>query len=207
MRDELGDKFKLFLIDGTFGLYDGGPGYIPPYHTPPNWAYNSLLVGLDSVATDRIGTEKINEERANHPPLPMYDPSHVSTSAQPPYNLGTDDLAQIDLVEIDVSQPTGIAATEMAPGGTVLLAPYPNPTPGGSTFRFECGSDAHAELRVVDVQGRLVRRLGAGSYGRGRHAISWDGRDQGGRQVASGVYFVRLSLAGGTQQRRLVVAR
>ncbi len=37
LRDSLGNKTKLFVVDGTFGLYTGGPGYTPPGHTPPNW--------------------------------------------------------------------------------------------------------------------------------------------------------------------------
>jgi hypothetical protein len=210
LRDELGDKTKLWLIDGALGLYDGGPGNIPPWHTPPNWAYNSVLVGFDTVALDRIGTEKINEERADgthHPVLPPIDPSHVSAAAQPPYNLGTDNLANIDLVEIDASLPIGVG--DQAPNGNrvTLLSPYPNPTRRSSTLRFECGADADARLEVVNVLGRKVREIAAGRFGPGRHAVVWDGRDERGSLVSSGVYFCRLHAAGRTQERRLTLIR
>jgi uncharacterized protein (DUF362 family) len=210
LRDELGDKTKLWIIDGTLGLYVGGPGYVPPYHTPPNWAYNSMLVSFDTVALDRIGTEKINEERvdpSSHPPVSPVDPSHVTASAQPPYSLGTDNLQEIDLIEIDASVSTGIAETEAAPHGVLLLSPYPNPTRHSSTLRFDCAGDVNARLEIVDVQGRRVRTMAAGRFGAGRHTIVWDGRDERGRLVPSGVFFSRLDAAGRTQERRVTLIR
>jgi len=206
LRDELGDKTKLFLIDGTFGLFDGGPGYIPPYHTPPNWAYNSFLVGFDPVAIDRVATMKINEERVNNG-LGTLDPSHVSAAAGTPYNLGTDDPANIDLVEIDASNLGAVEDDLTGATGILLLPPYPNPTRHGSTLRFRCPEESHAEMLIVDVQGRLVRRITWARYSRGLHRLTWDGRDEGGRDVASGVYFCRLRLADRAFQRRIVMIR
>ncbi len=202
LRDELGDKTKLFLIDGTFGLYDGGPGYTPPYHTPPNWRYNSVLMSRDIVALDRIGTEKINEERAAHS-LPALDPGHVRAAALPPYNLGTDDLEQIELIEIPLNtQEVAPGAQRAAP--VALLAPYPNPAPGRCTLRFHSRAAVDAELTVTDVSGRLIRRVASGRYGTGMHRIAWDGRDDRGLAVAGGTYFARLR-AGGEEERKAVV--
>jgi len=205
LRDELGDKTVLYLIDATLGLYDGGPGYIPPWHTPPNWAYNSLLAGFDPVAIDRIGTEKLTAERLQHGIETPLDPSHVRFAAQPPYELGTDDLAEIDLVEIDAStavQPDAIGVRSVA-----LLAPYPNPTQSSSTVRFRCGTATEADLRIVDVRGRQIRQLATGAYAPGTHRFLWDGRDDGGRAVPSGVYFCLLDSQVGVQRRRVTLVR
>ncbi|MCK4547152.1 MAG: DUF362 domain-containing protein [Candidatus Eisenbacteria sp.] len=213
LRDELGDKTKLWLIDGTYGLFDGGPGYVPPYHTPPNWAYNSVIVGFDPVAIDRIGTEKINEERIKHkddpiPPSPLIlDPSHVTAAAGAPYDLGTDDPGNIDLVEFDASATTGVDDFRPGPGREPLLTTYPNPTRAVSNVRFSCPRDGDVEMVVVDVRGRLVRRIAQGRYSRGMHHLQWDGRDEGGRAVASGIYFCRADIAGRRRQRRIVVLR
>lgn len=206
LRDVLGDKTKLHLVDGTLCLNIGGPGYTPPGHTPPDWAYNSVIAGLDPVAVDRIGTEKINEERIIRS-LSEIDPSHVTAAAGAPYNLGTDNLADIDLVEIDAATVTGVEEGYARPNSAILLAPYPNPTRGESTLRFQCGADSEAELMIVSVQGRLVRRVAAGRYPSGMHSIVWDGRDESGRSVSSGVYFARLHIAGKAQQRRIVLVR
>jgi hypothetical protein len=207
LRDELGNKTKLFLIDATFGLYDGGPGFTPPGHTPPNWAYNSLLAGFDPVAIDRIGTEKINEERAKpeNGELPPYDPSHVHAAAGPPYNLGTDLLQQIDLVEIDASDPAGIADNSLGSRGVALLSAYPNPARGRCTVRFHCAAEIDAEITIVDASGAVVQRIGEARYGPGLHRYRWDGRNMSGRELPSGVYFCRLRAPGVDQKERIVL--
>ncbi len=205
IRDGLNDRARLWIIDGTLGLYSGGPGYTPPWHTPPNWAYNSLIVGLDPVATDRIGTTKINEERALHG-LGALDPSHVRAAAGAPYNLGTDDPGQIDLIELDLSAQD---APEDAPAanGWQLLAPYPNPSRGRVALRFHAPAETRAELVIVDASGSLVRRVRSGDFPRGMQRAYWDGCDEHGRQVASGTYFCRLATGSERLQVALVVVR
>jgi flagellar hook assembly protein FlgD len=62
-------------------------------------------------------------------------------------------------------------------------------------------------LRVYDVSGRLVRTLVDGRVEAGRHEVAWDGRDQGGRRTASGVYFYRLQGADREMTRKAVRLR
>ncbi len=87
----------------------------------------------------------------------------------------------------------------------------PNPSNGNTTLRFTL--DGHADVRLVvfDQRGRLVRELTAGTRGAGPHALSWDGRDMGGRSVAAGTYFGRLTVERDGQRevevRKLAVTR
>ncbi|MBD3236918.1 MAG: DUF362 domain-containing protein [Candidatus Eisenbacteria bacterium] len=205
LRDELGAKTKLWLIDGTLGLYDGGPGYTVPWHTPPNWAYNSFLAAQEIVALDRIGTMKINEERARHG-LGALDPTTVTAAAGPPFNLGTDDPAEIDLIEVDLS-------AQSAPHGAVgprtlaLLPPYPNPARGAVTLRLHCSAATDAQLAVLDARGAVVRRIRAGRFAAGLHRLPWDGRDSAGRRLPSGAYFAMLQGADVETRERIVLIR
>ena len=48
------------------------------------------------------------------------------------------------------------------------------------------------EIRIYDVGGRLVRRLADRFFATGEHEVVWDGRDEGGRRAARGVYFARV---------------
>jgi hypothetical protein len=57
------------------------------------------------------------------------------------------------------------------------------------------------------VVGRRVRSLYDGPAATGRHSLGWDGRDDTGRRLPSGVYFARLSLGDETRTRRLVLTR
>jgi flagellar hook assembly protein FlgD len=63
------------------------------------------------------------------------------------------------------------------------------------------------EVAVYDLRGRRVRSLIRGSLRGGDHDVTWNGRDEGGRAVASGVYFARARVGGEVSLTRLVVRR
>jgi hypothetical protein len=80
------------------------------------------------------------------------------------------------------------------PTVTRLFAPFPNPPQhAGTTFRFDLAQAGDVQLEVFDVAGRRVASLAANRYERGRHAVHWDGRGDGGTRLGSGVYFVRFA--------------
>ena len=75
-------------------------------------------------------------------------------------------------------------------------------------YRTALGVPAGAvDLRVFDVGGRIVRTLAAKPYGAGRHRVSWDGRAGDGRDLAPGLYFVRLHTPDSMETRKLVRVR
>jgi hypothetical protein len=81
------------------------------------------------------------------------------------------------------------------PSRLTLLGNSPNPFNPSTSIRFvvPAGSPRPYSLRVYDVRGKLVRELGNGPIDAGTHAIRWDGRDDRGAPVASGVYLYRVS--------------
>ena len=91
------------------------------------------------------------------------------------------------------SVPTGVDGepTTDAPRRTVLLA-SPNPFGQETTVRFNLSSPERATVLVYDVSGRLVRTLRRSELGVGEQAVHWDGSDDGGKAVGSGIYFVRV---------------
>jgi C1A family cysteine protease len=93
-----------------------------------------------------------------------------------------------------------------APRGFSLKA-HPNPVTKSTTVSFSLPGDRRVELSVHDVQGRTVSKLVDGVLEAGNHTRTWDGRDGSGRQVASGIYFVRLETAGRSLNERIVVVR
>jgi flagellar hook assembly protein FlgD len=68
------------------------------------------------------------------------------------------------------------------------------------------GSDM-ARLAIIDASGRLLRRLHNGALAGGLSIWEWDGRNEDGRRVASGVYYARMEAAGKSRTVRLVVVR
>jgi len=103
---------------------------------------------------------------------------------------------------------TGINDDRAPAASAVLLHPgAPNPFNPTTTLRYELARSARATLRVYDVHGRLVRTLVSATLPAGAHRATWDGRDEGGARVASGVYLARLETPHGAQTRRLVLLR
>ncbi|MCP4547635.1 MAG: T9SS type A sorting domain-containing protein [bacterium] len=92
------------------------------------------------------------------------------------------------------SGTTGI--DDMAPSQAVLNANYPNPFNPETTFSFELHHEGQVRLSVYDTQGRIVRTLINGTCPAGRTSITWNGKDDAGRTLSSGVYLYRLHAAG-----------
>jgi hypothetical protein len=84
---------------------------------------------------------------------------------------------------------------------------YPNPFNLGTTIPYTLAGDSRVRIAVCNILGQKLATLidawqPAGSY----HAV-WDGRDQNGRPVASGVYFFRAEIGGQTQVRKMVLLK
>jgi flagellar hook assembly protein FlgD len=69
----------------------------------------------------------------------------------------------------------------------------PNPFNPSTTIRFDLARTGYASLEVYDLSGRHVRTLDSGYLSAGQHWALWNGQDEHGKTVASGVYFLRLS--------------
>jgi len=80
--------------------------------------------------------------------------------------------------------------------------------PGGSVaIRYVLPADGPVSLIICDAQGRQVRALLSDREGSGPHGITWDGRDDRGESVPSGVYFCRLRAGGQEKAGRAVIVR
>jgi exonuclease III len=100
--------------------------------------------------------------------------------------------------------------SDVPDGGITVLAlgpARPNPTTGGATLVLALPEAADAVVEVVDVTGRVVRTVVRGPLAQGAHEIAWDGADDRGEAVASGVYFCRARVSEWTAARKVVLMR
>jgi hypothetical protein len=77
----------------------------------------------------------------------------------------------------------------------------------GNTIEYAVPRGGKASLKVYNLLGQEVRTIVRGNRTAGRHETRWDGLDNGGRRVASGVYLVRLEAGGQTATAKLLVIR
>lgn len=123
------------------------------------------------------------------------------------YNGPTDGF-HLDAVEalptsgVEGELPTGsiIADYELGPA-------LPNPSRGGLTFSYAVPSEGPLTLKVYGLTGQVVRTLVSESMPPGLHQARWDGRDDLGHTVSSGVYFYRLEAGTFARTQKVVIAR
>ncbi|MFO7650970.1 MAG: C25 family cysteine peptidase [bacterium] len=99
------------------------------------------------------------------------------------------------------SVQTGVAEGPVSAKLALRVGVSPNPLRGRATVRFTVPLGGRVSVALYDRAGRRVRSLADCEMAPGRHELSWDGRDEAGRKVAQGVYFLRLDAAG---DRRVV---
>lgn len=116
------------------------------------------------------------------------------------YALGTGIMAA---TEPDPQQPDVPSAVARS----ALTAVYPNPCNPRTDIVFELADRQPVRLCLHDLRGRRVRMLQDGVLPRGSHRCAWDGHDDAGRAVASGVYLVRLTTEDRIDSRKLLLAR
>jgi len=97
-------------------------------------------------------------------------------------------------------------AVEDRPRPAQLQEAAPNPFNARTTLRFELETGSPYALTIHDAAGRVVRKF-AGVGVAGRNRIQWDGRDDAGHAVASGVYSYRLDAGGEAQAKKMVLVK
>jgi len=124
-------------------------------------------------------------------------------------NIGANDPAQ-DMTTIDLSLTVAIVSPvedPLLPRVVHFAGPVPNPFNPATDLKFSTPRDAVVTMKIYDVSGRLVRNLLNGHLLAGHHEVRWNGKDSGGRAVASGTYFARLVVGGDISVRSMVLVR
>ena len=132
------------------------------------------------------------------------DPDGGSLDAQAPAGEGNGNVERDEYYVLHLAE-TGVpgfgsSRLSFSPG-------WPNPFAGKTALKYFLPAAGEVELGVYDVAGRLVTRLPSGRRPAGDHVATWDGRDRDGRQVPSGIYFVRLVTGAERIERKVVLLR
>ncbi len=98
------------------------------------------------------------------------------------------------------------------PNQTLLLANYPNPLNPETWMPYQLARDSHVRITIYDMQGAIIRRLELGYRTEGYYRIRsraayWDGRNEVGERVASGIYFYQLETDGVSLLRKMVILK
>ncbi|MFN0149427.1 MAG: FlgD immunoglobulin-like domain containing protein [bacterium] len=84
---------------------------------------------------------------------------------------------------------------------------FPNPFHPSTTIRFGLRQPENVTITVHDASGRRVARVASGQYPAGEFSAEWDGRDDAGRAVAPGTFFLRMEAGGFRDTRKMTLLR
>lgn len=96
---------------------------------------------------------------------------------------------------------------EQAPVSFRLLQNYPNPFNPATTIRFEVAQQAQVQLAVYNILGEEIITLVNEEVMPGSHDAVWDGKDDRGKDVSSGIYLYKLNIAGRTEIKKMILVR
>jgi hypothetical protein len=106
---------------------------------------------------------------------------------------------------IQYGRLTAVAEGPQAPAKFELFQNFPNPFNPTTTIRYAVPEKGWVRIWVYDVLGRIVRQLLDGETYPGAYETTWDGRDEQGHQVASGVYLYQLQFHPSTNRPPLLL--
>jgi hypothetical protein len=114
---------------------------------------------------------------------------------------------QIGAVDADGEFLSPLVEVRMPPSADRLQQNRPNPFNPTTTIRYSIAQRAHVTLAVYDAAGRRVRTLVDATLDPGTHDVIWDGRDERGTSLGSGVYFYRIEAGALRQSRKMVLLK
>lgn len=127
--------------------------------------------------------------------------------------VGIDADVKTKIPSVDpAAAPMRSASEILLPTETVLLSNYPNPFNPETWIPYQLSEPAEVTLRIYAVNGRLIRTLTlghqlAGVYHSRTRAAYWDGRNEVGESVASGIYFYTLSAGDFSATRKMFIRK
>jgi hypothetical protein len=167
------DKYELVIYDTTLAAIDGNSKFVVQYMTADH--YTSSTMGIQAPTTS-YGIQC------------LFDAA---------YNRGTAPLAAHSAIKYTTNRP--LTAIAERPANSQLgtrnprFAISPNPFNGRALIRWQVQTAGHVSLTVFDAAGRAIRKLVNADLKPGPYDVTWNGADDLGRPISSGIYFYKLT--------------
>ncbi|MBW6513688.1 MAG: M20/M25/M40 family metallo-hydrolase [Candidatus Syntrophosphaera sp.] len=206
--DPVHDQFPLVQID--------------PLKTSPS--LNGHIIRVESIGPNpdcatvyNYGSDYLDSEpmgAMNNMPIGVLNLNNngkVLTVSFPLYNLYEDQArALVDYVFTEYFNESFSSADDPSAWNITPIsvsANHPNPFSGKTSFRVELKNNAlPLEVGIYNLRGQLVKTVFSGNSPKSR-VLEWDGLDNGGSSVASGIYYIRATQGGKSVQQRIALIR
>ncbi|NIV93468.1 DNRLRE domain-containing protein, partial [candidate division KSB1 bacterium] len=116
-------------------------------------------------------------------------------------------MANLQSDALEEEKHTPNEAGELVPENIALLPNYPNPFNIETTIQYTLPKDSHVQLLVFNVKGQEVRKLVDKDQTAGIKKIRWNGLNDAGNEVSSGLYFIRLKVGSKVLSRKTTLQK
>jgi hypothetical protein len=104
-------------------------------------------------------------------------------------------------------EPVITQVTQEKPAPFLALCNYPNPFNPSTTLLFSFPAAGRANLSIYSITGQKIRELASGLLPPGSHSFTWDGKNDSGTNVSSGVYIARLKTGNQVSVKKMALVR
>jgi uncharacterized protein (DUF362 family) len=193
--------FQLVINDAIKTIAGGeNPQQSDPV-TPISW--NKMIASKDPIAADSISTQVIGFDPMDSTTWIVDDGiNYLEKAAE--LGMGNYDITKIDVIDSTLADVAEHVSQQ--PAG-FELGNYPNPFNMETTFEVRLLESGYVSLDILDSRGRFVRSLVSRSLQGGRSKFSWNGKNDRGFNVPSGVYIGRLRFNGFEKTHRLALVK
>lgn len=181
---------------------------------------DSFIVQLDTVTITGVKADKPSishfENQMEYIPYDLLDASYGTAAVSYTAAAGGFPLGDLNWYPdkkadweawVAAGKPVAIDETEVLPAAFKLSQNYPNPFNPSTMIEFELKKDAYTKLSVYNMLGQRVRNLVDQKQTAGRHLVQWDGMDENGKAVSSGIYFYRIEIESFSAAKKMLLIR
>jgi hypothetical protein len=184
------ETFQVILLDPAYYLTQTGDGEIICQYKKVTEA-GSNTVGIENF-DETIGLQYVFDEI---------------------YNLTASELVDNFAIKFTTNSPTVVSiedensVADLVPDKYAIEQNFPNPFNPETRIIYSIPEPGHVTLRIYRIDGQLVKTLKDANQSPGVYEVLWDGRDQSGHKVSSGVYFYRLHSKEFMQTRKMILLK
>lgn len=203
----------IWHIDDTVSTGNNRPWYPP--NSPSTGHYKVALVQADNL----FQMEKNQNSGNSGDPYPGSTVNRNFNAATAPNSNGyagagtpvqvtnISNSADTMTADFSVQVPTDVDDFFNRPKNFQMAQNYPNPFNPATTISYTLAKSGRVKLEVFNLLGEKVKTLVFAEQRAGLHQENWDGKDQSGRSVSSGLYLYRLRLENFSQTKKMMLVR
>ena len=204
------DKHRFIIEWHNIGHYSSATMHetfqmilLDPVYYPTSTEDGEIIFqyqGISEEGGNTIGIENYNQDVALQY---VYNANYLDTASNLKEGLAIKFTTQIPSVNIDNLENE----ERIIPSKFTLKQNYPNPFNPNTTIAYSLPKQSYVDLKIYNIKGQLVRTLCNDEQEAGEYSINWDGSDEQGRVVSSGVYFYSLQTDDFVQTRKMLLLR